>query len=269
MDSYLSNQRERDEQNLPHTKNLVSVVALCAIVFGFAAWSRSADRSTPRNRGAVEPAEVAGAARRGAAKGAMATPLPLEENAAIRKYLTKYTEGVGRKTTLKGFEQAGSKVATAERIFAEEGVPTELVWLAQVESLWRVRAVSPAAAAGVWQFIPKTAVRFGLHVDETRDDRYDFEKQTRIAARYLRFLYDYYDGNWPLAIGAYNTGEENMDRAIQRAGGVKDFWALSEAGLLHPETREYVPKVLAASIVGTDPDRFGLGAYAPRSTRSR
>jgi membrane-bound lytic murein transglycosylase D len=244
-------------------KGLLSVVALTAIIFGYAVWSRSADRTVPAN---ADPVEVAEAAWRASRKGGMATPLPLEENAEIRRYLVKYTEGVGRKTTVKGFEQAGSKVVVAERIFAEEGVPAELVWLAQVESLWRIRAVSPAAAAGVWQFIPKTAVRFGLHVDESRDDRYDFEKQTRIAARYLRFLYDYYDGNWELAIGAYNTGEENMDRAIARSGGVRNFWVLSERGLLHPETREYVPKVLAASIVGTDPDRFGLGGVAPRST---
>jgi membrane-bound lytic murein transglycosylase D len=191
-------------------------------------------------------------------------PLPLESNPQIDKYVAKYT-GPGLKTTIKGFERARTMRAYAEKVFKEEGVPPELVWLAQVESTWHSQAVSPAAAAGVWQFIPKTAVRFGLQADADKDLRYDYKLQTRVAARYLRFLYDYYDGNWPLAIGAYNTGEDNMDRAIERAGGVRDFWKLSQAGVLHPETAEYVPKVLAASIVGTHPERYGLGDYLQRS----
>ena len=228
------------------------------MTLGAAAWSRSAGRPDSPHGGAVVEA-----APRATRRVEMAKPLPTEENEAVQKYLKKYTEGAGLKATLVGFDQAQTKRADAERIFREEGVPAELVWLAQVESLWRARAVSPAAAAGVWQFIPKTAQRFGLRADAERDDRYDFTRQTRIAARYLRFLYEYYDGNWELAIGAYNTGEENMDLAIARAGGVKDFWTLRDRGVLHPETAEYVPKVLAASIVGTHPDRFGLGASAP------
>lgn len=242
-------------------KKLLTVVALVFVMtLGAAVWSRSGHwpESAPS-------ASVAQASPRTARRAEMAKPLPLTENAAIEKYVKKYTEGAGLKATLIGFERAQTKRAEAERIFEEEGVPAELVWLAQVESLWRSQAVSPAAAAGVWQFIPKTAVRFGLRADAERDDRYDFTKQTRIAARYLRFLYDYYDGNWELAIGAYNTGEENMDLAIARAGGVRDFWVLRDKAVLHPETAEYVPKVLAASIVGTSPNRFGLGAAAPKS----
>jgi membrane-bound lytic murein transglycosylase D len=239
-------------------KVLIVLALVCTMTVGAAAWSRSG------RSGAAHGPAVAEAAPHVARRVEMARPLPTEENAAVEKYLKKYTEGAGLKATLVGFGQAQTKRAEAERIFREEGVPAELVWLAQVESLWRARAVSPAAAAGVWQFIPKTAERFGLHANAERDDRYDFTRQTRIAARYLRFLYEYYDGNWELAIGAYNTGEENMDLAIARAGGVKDFWALRDRGVLHPETAEYVPKVLAASILGTHPDRFGLGAYAPK-----
>jgi membrane-bound lytic murein transglycosylase D len=242
-------------------KKFVSLAFAAVLVSGIAAWHSSEGGSSLPSESVVD-AKVARKAVRAAKEF---TPLPLDdENPAIQKYLTRYTEKGGLQTTIRGFERARGKRGVAERIFEEEGVPRELVWLAQVESGWRVQAVSPAAAAGVWQFIPRTAQRFGLNVEEGRDDRYDFERQTRVAARYLRFLYDYYDGDWPLAIGAYNTGEENMDRAIARGGGVKDFWVLRERDLLHPETAEYVPKVLAASIVGTEPGRFGLAAYAPK-----
>jgi hypothetical protein len=237
-------------------KKYVAVAFVALMIVGLGAW-----RSREHGANLGETIVDAKVAHKAVRAMEMADALPLDDgNPRIQKYLTKYTSPAGLKTTVRGLERARTKKATAERIFREEGVPAELVWLAQVESGWKVQAVSPAAAAGVWQFIPRTAQRFGLEVSEGRDDRYDFEKQTRVAARYLRFLYDYYDGNWPLAIGAYNTGEENMDRAIERTG-VKDFWALCDASALHPETMEYVPKVLAASIVGTDPERFGLGLY--------
>lgn len=233
------------------------VIAFAVLLIAGLGMLKSADRQG----GSLsdEPVVDAKVARKAVRAVKAADALPIEDvNSHVDKYITRYTTGPGRLTTTRGLERARTKRATAERIFAEEGVPSELVWLAQVESGWRVQAVSPAAAAGVWQFIPRTAQRFGLHVEDGRDDRYNFEKQTRVAARYLKFLYDYYDGNWPLAIGAYNTGEENMDRAIARSGGVKDFWTLRDRDLLHPETAEYVPKVLAASIVGPNAKKYGF-----------
>jgi membrane-bound lytic murein transglycosylase D len=237
-------------------KNYVAIAFAVLMIVGLGAW-----RSHDRHGGSLteESTVDAKVARKAVRAVKMAEELPIADvNPHIDKYITRYTTGSGRLTTVRGLERARTKRATAERIFVEEGVPAELVWLAQVESGWRIQAVSPAAAAGVWQFIPRTAQRFGLHVEDGRDDRYDFEKQTRVAARYLKFLYDYYDGNWPLAIGAYNTGEENMDRAIARSGGVKDFWTLRDRDLLHPETAEYVPKVLAASIVGPNAKKYGF-----------
>ncbi len=137
----------------------------------------------------------------------------------------------------------------AEQIFREERVPTDLVALAIVESAWQSTAVSPVGATGVWQFMPETARRFGLTVTDTVDDRYDFEKATRAAARYLKFLSTHYDGNWELAIGAYNCGEGAMDQAIADAGGTRDFWTLARGGVLPTETANYVPAVLAASLL--------------------
>lgn len=139
----------------------------------------------------------------------------------------------------------------AEQIFREERVPTDLVALAIVESAWQSTAVSPVGATGVWQFMPETARRFGLTVTDTADERYDFEKATRAAAKYLKFLSTHYNGNWELAIGAYNCGEGAMDQAIADAGGTRDFWTLARGGVLPTETANYVPAVLAASLLTT------------------
>lgn len=129
-------------------------------------------------------------------------------------------------------------------IFREEGVPLELLRIAQVESNWNPFALSPKGAFGLWQFMPATARRYGLRVDAMHDDRADMERSTRAAARYLRDLHLRF-GDWALALAAYNTGEDAVQRAMER-GASRDFWSLSERKLLPAETRAYVPAVLAA-----------------------
>jgi membrane-bound lytic murein transglycosylase D len=175
----------------------------------------------------------------------------------VRKYVDHYAKGNGRRTTVEGLERSTTYRQRAEEIFAETGVPTELVWLAQVESGWKAEAVSPVGAGGVWQFMPATARDFDMRVDEEVDERLDFEKSTRASALYLRRLARRYDGNWELAIAAYNFGEGNIDKACEKAG-VEDFWALCRADLLPQETKNYVPKVLAAATIGSDPTSYGL-----------
>lgn len=128
-------------------------------------------------------------------------------------------------------------------IFREEGVPVALLKIAQVESNWNPLALSPKGAFGLWQLMPVTARRYGLRVDATSDDRADVDKATRVAARYLRDLRQRF-GDWTLALAAYNTGEDAVQRAMER-GESKDFWYLSERKLLPAETRAYVPAVLA------------------------
>ena len=175
----------------------------------------------------------------------------------VRKYVEHYSKGNGRRTTIEGLERSAAYRQRAEEIFAEVGVPTELVWLAQVESGWKADAVSPVGAGGVWQFMPATARDFDMRVDEEVDERLDFEKATRGSAVYLRRLARRYDGNWELAIAAYNYGEGNVDKACAKAG-VEDFWTLSRAGLLPDETKNYVPKVLAAATICTNPAGYDL-----------
>lgn len=138
-----------------------------------------------------------------------------------------------------------------EATLEQEGIPHNLMWLGVVESGYRAEAVSPKNAAGIWQFMPETARRFGLNIDrktDRNDERLDAVKSTRAAARYLRFLYQMF-GDWQLALAAYNAGEARVQAAID-ASGSKDFWKLAERGLLPRETRAYVPAVLAAQLLG-------------------
>lgn len=129
-------------------------------------------------------------------------------------------------------------------ILSKEGVPDQLAAVIRVESGGNPLALSPKGARGLWQLMPDTARRYGLRVDERLDERLDLEKSTTGAARYLRDLYAQF-GSWPLALAAYNTGEQNLQKAIERAHS-RDFSTLSALGYLPSETRNYVPAVLSA-----------------------
>lgn len=177
-------------------------------------------------------------------------------NALIQSFINYY-QGRGRGTMENGLRRAGRFLAMSRRIFKEEGVPQDLVWLGQVESAWSPVARSWAAAVGLWQFVPATGLRFGLYQDEWIDERSSFEKATRASARYLRFLADRYDGNWELAMAAYNTGEGRIDSAIAKSG-YADFWEIYSRGLIPRETRNYVPNILATIIIAKNPERYGF-----------
>ncbi|MCS6884783.1 MAG: lytic transglycosylase domain-containing protein [Acidobacteriota bacterium] len=175
----------------------------------------------------------------------------------IYQFIHFFSKGKGRVTMETGLRRSGKYRAMAERIFKEEGIPLDLIWLAQVESVWMPHALSSASAKGIWQFIPSTGARFGLRQDSYIDERVSPEKSTRAAAKYLKFLHDFFAGDWMLAMAAYNCGEYGVDRAIASCG-YADFWELYNRNLLPQETRNYVPAILAVAIIAKDPAKYGF-----------
>jgi membrane-bound lytic murein transglycosylase D len=177
----------------------------------------------------------------------------------IQQYINYY-QGRGRATMETGLYRSGMFMRMARRIFREEGVPENIAWLGQVESMWKPTALSWASASGLWQFIPGTGARYGLRRTTYLDERNSFEKATQASARYLKFLANRYNGNWELAMAAYNCGEGNVDRAIARAG-VANFWAAYP--YLPKETRNYVPNILATILIANNPQAYGFGNVRP------
>lgn len=175
----------------------------------------------------------------------------------VRQFINYFTRGRGRATMEAGLQRSVRFREMAQRIFKQEGVPTDLVWLAQVESGWNPYAYSWAAAKGMWQFIPSTGARFGLAQNYWLDERSDPEKSTLSAARYLKWLATRYKGDWQLALAAYNTGEGNIDGAIARSGS-RDFWRLHRGGYIAQETRNYVPAILAVVTIAKNPKKYGF-----------
>jgi membrane-bound lytic murein transglycosylase D len=186
---------------------------------------------------------------------------PFKTNPLIQQYINYY-QGRGRATMEAGLRRSGRFMQMARKIFREEGVPEDLAWLGQVESAWSPTAYSWAAASGLWQFVSGTGARFGLRQTAWVDERNGFEKATRASARYLKWLASRYNGNWELALGAYNTGEGNIDRAIARAG-VADFWQIYP--YIAQETRNYVPNILATILIAKNPTKYGFGHVKPEA----
>jgi len=164
--------------------------------------------------------------------------------------------------------RGGRYLPAIREAFEAEGVPTELAYVALVESEFRSGAVSGAKAKGFWQFMPATGRRFGLSQDSWVDERSDTEKATRAAAQYLRHLHDVFE-DWNLALAAFNAGEGTVRRAIRRQG-TNDFWELSRARALPRETRNYVPRIQAAILVAQSPERYGfeIDPDAPRKVET-
>jgi len=153
-------------------------------------------------------------------------------------------------------ERSGKFIRMMKNILREEGVPEDMAYLPLIESGYNTKAYSRMRAAGPWQFIAGTAKRYGLKVDWWVDERRDPVKSTRAAARYLRDLHDMFD-SWSLAMAGYNAGENKILRAIRRTGS-NDFWRLIKTRHLRWETKNYVPKFIAARVIAVDPEKYGF-----------
>jgi membrane-bound lytic murein transglycosylase D len=180
-------------------------------------------------------------------------------NPLIQQYINFY-QGRNRATMENGLRRSGQFMKLARKIFAEEGVPLDVTWLGQVESAWKVKAVSWASASGLWQFIPSTGRMYGLRQNAYIDERNSIEQATRASARHLKDLSKRYNGNWELAMAAYNTGAGNIDRAIARAG-TANFWMIYP--YIAQETRNYVPNILAVILIAKNPEKYGFKGIKP------
>jgi len=181
--------------------------------------------------------------------------LPLSVNDTVLGYIN-YFSNRGHSTIVAATERSGRYRPMIQRILDEVGVPQELIHLAQAESGFIPRAVSRAAAGGMWQFLTWRGQQYGLMQTRYTDDRMDPEKATRAAARHLRDLYSEF-GDWYLAIAAYNCGPGVVERAVERTG-YADFWELRSRGALPAETTNYVPIILAMTIMEKNAAEYGL-----------
>jgi membrane-bound lytic murein transglycosylase D len=174
-------------------------------------------------------------------------------------------QGRLRGSIVEGMERGHRYLPMVRRVFAEEGVPGELVYVPLVESAFKSNALSRASARGLWQFMPATGVEYGLKQNWFIDERSDPEKATRAAAKYLKALGRMFDGDWNLALASYNAGPGRVQRAI-RQSGQRDFWRLTSSTRYLPrETRDYVPMIMAAILIARNPQLYGLevGIVAP------
>jgi membrane-bound lytic murein transglycosylase D len=187
---------------------------------------------------------------------ATASQLPLEENDAVLSYIHYFSTERGRKILIAGLRRSGRYRALVQRILDNEGLPQELIYLAQIESGFLPRARSNKSAVGMWQFVQFRGRQYGLLQTPVSDDRLDPEKATRAAARHLRDLYASF-GDWYLAMAAYNCGPGCVERAVERTG-FADFWELRNRNVLPRETSNYVPAIVALTIMAKNPKDYDL-----------
>ncbi len=181
---------------------------------------------------------------------------PVVDNDKVR-YFIDYFSGPIQKHVRVWLERSTQYLPMMQEVFAEQGLPRDLVYLAMIESGFNSKALSRAKASGQWQFMERTGKAYGLNNDWWRDERRDPEKATRAAARHLADLYRMFDGDWYLALAAYNAGAGKITRAIERYG-TRDFWQLTHGSYLKKETKDYVPKMLAGLMIAKHPERYGF-----------
>ncbi|MEX2582802.1 MAG: LysM peptidoglycan-binding domain-containing protein [Gemmatimonadota bacterium] len=188
--------------------------------------------------------------------GAVDYDLPVEANSWVEAELQFLV--TQRRDVVRSWIERGDFYADfVTSVLREQGVPTDLYHLAMIESGYVPVARSPVGAVGMWQFMPATSRDVGLRVDSSVDERMDPVRSTRAAARHLRSLHRIH-GNWTLAAAAYNAGSGRINRGLARFGA-RDFWELAQKGDLAEETRRYVPRLFAMTIIGRDRERFGFG----------
>jgi membrane-bound lytic murein transglycosylase D len=189
--------------------------------------------------------------------------LPLMMTDQVAGYIA-YFSGHGRGVFERAYARSGRYREMMLPILKQEGVPQDLIFLALAESGFHPHAVSRVGARGIWQFMAGRGLGYGLHHNMYVDDRQDPEKSTRAAARHLKDLYNQF-GDWYLAMAAYNSGPGTVQAAVKRTG-YADFWELYNRNVLPRETKNYVPIILAATLMAKNPSQYGLDAVEMEKT---
>ncbi|WP_026842920.1 lytic transglycosylase domain-containing protein [Citrifermentans bremense] len=189
--------------------------------------------------------------------------IPLTFNTKV-DYFVRYFQGPARPVFAKWLSRSERYIPMMKTVLKKEGLPEDLVYLAMIESGFMTHAVSVASAVGPWQFMPATGKRYALRIDPWVDERRDPLKATVAAALYLKELYALFNNDWYLAAAGYNAGENKILRAINMYN-TRDFWEISKGSYLARETKDYVPKLLAAAIIAKEPAKHGFAdvAYLP------
>lgn len=189
----------------------------------------------------------------------MVTTVPMTPNRIVERTINDFLQN--RRGMLQSWVgRSQTYFPMIEQIFAEEGVPDELKYIALGESGLNPIAGSPAGAVGMWQFMPETGRSEGLRVDQWVDERRDPEKSTRAAARHLQALYESYNGRWHLALAGYNCSYRCITKAVEKAGHSMDaapsFWDVFQN--LPKETREFIPRYIATALIVSNPEMYGI-----------
>ena len=182
--------------------------------------------------------------------------LPLMLTDQVAMYINYFSSPKGRPTLEHGLARAGRYRDMISETLKQQNIPQDLIYLAMAESGFQPLAVSRAGARGMWQFMAGRGSEYGLDRNWWVDERQDPVQSTKAAARHLKDLYDEF-GDWYLAMAAYNTGPGNIQHAVERTG-YADFWELYKRGVLPQETRNYVPIIVAVTIMAKNPTQYGL-----------
>lgn len=186
--------------------------------------------------------------------------IPLTLNSRVEYFIT-FFQTTARESFARWLSRSERYIPMMKQVLRKEKLPEDLVYLAMIESGFSPHAYSVASAVGPWQFMSGTGKRYALRIDQWIDERRDPLKSTVAAAMYLKELYGIFNKDWYLAAAGYNAGENKILRAIGMYNS-KDFWQLAKGSYLKRETKEYVPKLLAAAIIAKDPAKYGFADVA-------
>lgn len=181
--------------------------------------------------------------------------IPVEINPLVEKWIA-YFQGKGRPHMERYLSRSTRYSKLMKRILRQNGLPEDLIYIALIESGFASHATSRAAAVGYWQFIRGTGKRYGLEISPLVDERRDPVLATQAAAEYFKGLYSVF-GSWYLAMASYNVGENRVKREVMK-NYTRDFWELARKRSFPHETVNYVPKFIAAKMIGNNPEKYGF-----------